>query len=119
MNRQIQELMAGGPPSAEVIEGFIEENDFPLVEPGRVTFVYRGIADEVILRRWISGHSTSQPLEALSGTDLWALTMELPDVSRFEYKFEVVTSGVRQLLLDELNGVLAHDPFGANSVGQG
>ena len=119
MNRLVQQLIANGPPTAEAIDRFIDDNEFPLVEPGRVTFFYRGLAEEVILRRWISGHSTAQPLEALEGTDLWALTMDLPDGSRFEYKFEVVAHGVRQLLLDEFNDVLAHDPFGANSVCQG
>jgi enterochelin esterase-like enzyme len=62
---------------------------------------------------------TAQPLQLLEGTDLWALTMELPGKSRFEYKFDVVRDGVRELVVDELNGVLAHDPFGANSVCQG
>jgi len=47
------------------------------------------------------------------------LTMELPQGSRFEYKFEVVRNGERELLLDTLNDVVAHDPFGANSVCQG
>ncbi len=119
MNALLKILVDGKPPTAEEIDKFIDDNQFPLVEPGRVTFVYRGEADEVILRRWISGHSTAQPLERIEGTDLWALTMGLPDNSRFEYKFEVIHDGVRQLLLDELNGVLAHDPFGANSVCQG
>lgn len=119
MNQRIRDLLANGPPSAEAIDTFVAENEFPLVEPGRVTFVYRGAADDVILRRWISGHSTAQPLERITDTELWALTMELPDVSRFEYKFEVISNGARQLVLDELNGVLAHDPFGANSVCQG
>ena len=119
MNTLLKMLMADAPPTPAEIDAFITENDFPLVEPGRVTFVYRGTADEVILRRWISGHSTAQPLQPLEGTDLWALTMGLPDGSRFEYKFEVVSGNQRHLLLDELNGVLAHDPFGANSVCQG
>jgi enterochelin esterase-like enzyme len=119
MNALTDRLLAGPPPTAEETDAFVAENEFPLVEPGRVTFVYRGAADEVLLRRWISGLSTAQPLERLEGTDLWALTMELPNRSRFEYKFEVVDKGVRQLVVDELNGVLAHDPFGANSVCQG
>ncbi|MDX1555663.1 MAG: alpha/beta hydrolase-fold protein, partial [Xanthomonadales bacterium] len=119
MNTLLKILVDGVPPSRAEIDTFIADNDFPLVEPGRVTFVYRGQADEVILRRWISGHSTAQPLERLDGTDLWALTMTLPDNSRFEYKFEVIHRGMRQLVIDELNGVLAHDPFGANSVCQG
>jgi enterochelin esterase family protein len=119
MNRAIESMFHAGPPDAAQVDRFIADNDFPLVEQGHVTFVYRGAADEVILRRWISGLSTAQSLEPLEGSDLWALTMELPDGSRFEYKYEVVRQGVRQLVVDELNGVLAHDPFGANSVCQG
>jgi len=119
MNPQIERLMANGVPAPEAIDNFLRQHDFPLVEPGNVTFVYRGTADEVILRRWISGFNTALPMQALDGTDLWALTMELPPGSRFEYKFEVVRNGERELLLDKFNGIVAHDPFGANSVCQG
>lgn len=119
MNELIAALFAEAVPDGARINAFIRDNDFPLVEPGHVTFVYHGQASEVILRRWISGMSTAQPLQRLEGTDLWALRMELPENSRFEYKFEVVIGDTRQLVLDELNGVLAHDPFGANSVCQG
>ena len=35
------------------------------------------------------------------------------------YKFEVIKDGNKELVLDPLNPVLAHDPFGANSVCQG
>ena len=119
MNPIIKSLFRDGAPDPESVNNFVDQNHFPLVEPGRVTFVYRGQAEEVYLRRWIAGLSTAQPLEPLEGSDLWALTMELPEKSRFEYKFEVVTKGERQLVLDDLNGVLAHDPFGANSVCQG
>ncbi|MEZ5450074.1 MAG: alpha/beta hydrolase-fold protein, partial [Thiolinea sp.] len=62
---------------------------------------------------------TAQALVPLEGSDLWALTLELPDKSRFEYKFEVEVNGEKQLVLDALNEVRAHDPFGANSVCQG
>jgi enterochelin esterase family protein len=119
MNPQIEALYRDDAPTPAAVDDFIAENTFPLVEPGHVTFVYRGQADEVLLRRWISGFNTAQPMQPLEGSDLWALTMELPDNSRFEYKFEVVKDGQRQLVVDELNGVLAHDPFGANSVCQG
>jgi len=119
MNPQIENLFAEGIPSTEKIGQFIRDNRFPLTEPGHVTFVFQGQADEVNLRRWISGLSTAQSMQALEGTDLWALRMELPDQSRFEYKFEIVRSGNRELVLDKLNPVLAHDPFGANSVCQG
>jgi len=119
MNPRIEQLMANGPPTAEAVDAFLREQDFPLVEPGAVTFVYQGSADEVTLRRWISGFNTALPMQPLDGTELWVLTMELPQGSRFEYKFEVVRNGERDLLLDRLNDVVAHDPFGANSVCQG
>jgi len=119
MNPLVEELFADDVPTVPQVDAFIENNEFPLVEPDRVTFVYRGVADEIYLRCWISGLSTAQPLQNLEGTDLWAVTMELPRGSRIEYKFERVSGGVRQLLLDPLNGVLARDPFGANSVCQG
>ncbi len=119
MNPQIENLYSEGIPSVRQIDEFIQNNRFPLVEPGHVTFVYRGQADEVNLRRWISGLNTAQSMQSLEGTDLWALTMELPGKSRFEYKFEVVRGGNRDLVLDQLNEVQAHDPFGANSVCQG
>jgi enterochelin esterase family protein len=119
MNPQIGQLMANGAPARAAVDDFLRGHDFPLIEPGNVTFVYRGAADEVVLRRWISGFNTALPMQLLEGTDLWVLTMELPAGSRFEYKFEVVRNGQRDLLLDELNGVVAHDPFGANSVCQG
>ncbi len=119
MNPLIEALYQHDAPTRAQVDSFIRQNAFPLVQPGSVTFVYRGVADEVLLRRWISGLSTAQPLQSLAGSDLWALTMELPDNSRFEYKFEVVKDGQRHLVVDELNGILAHDPFGANSVCQG
>ncbi len=119
MNPMIEKLYIDGAPSAEKVREFIQNNRFPLVEPGHVTFVFQGQADEVNLRRWIAGLSTAQSMQALEGTGLWVLRMELPDQSRFEYKFEVVRNGNRDLVLDKLNGVKAHDPFGANSVCQG
>lgn len=119
MNALIEKLFRDGPPQAAEIEAFINGNTFPLVEPDHVTFVFRSLADEVLLRRWISGLSTSQPMQSLEGTDLWALTMDLPRKSRFEYKFEIVHNGARELQLDGLNKVQANDPFGANSVCQG
>lgn len=119
MNPIVELLFREGNPNAEAVDQFIQQNKFPLVEPGHVTFVYRGQAQAVHLRSWISGLDTAQPLVSLEETDLWALTIELPDKSRFEYKFEVEQSGGKQLVLDDLNGVHARDPFGANSVCQG
>ena len=119
MNPAIAQLLAEGAPTPERVDAFLRQHSFPLLEPGNVTFVYRGAADEVILRRWISGFNTALPMQRLEATDLWVLTMDLPQGSRFEYKFEVVRGDQRELLLDALNDVVAHDPFGANSVCQG
>lgn len=119
MNKDLRKLFRHGNPSGVDIDGFIGQHEFPLVDGRDITFVWRGQASEVYLRCWISGLDTAQPFERLSGTDLWAVTIDLPAESRIEYKFEVVDGENRHLVLDPLNEVRAHDPFGANSVCQG
>jgi enterochelin esterase-like enzyme len=119
VNPKIEKLYRDGNPPVERVNEFLQNNRFPLVEPGQVTFIFQGHADEVHLRRWISGFNTSLPMQPLEGTDLWVLTMELPSKSRIEYKFELVRGGERSLVLDGLNPVHANDPYGANSVCQG
>lgn len=119
MNRLLQQFIAGGIPGPEAIDRFIAANSFPLVDGGEITFVYRGDADAVFLRCWISGLNTAEPLNRLPESDLWAATIELPPGSRIEYKLERVAHGGRELITDPLNPVLARDPFGANSVCQG
>lgn len=101
------------------LAAFFEGNEFPLVDGTDVTFVFRGDAEAVYLHCWISGLDTAQPFQRLEGCDIWATTIELPKGSRIEYKFEVIKDGNKELVLDPLNPVLAHDPFGANSVCQG
>ncbi|MDX1516375.1 MAG: alpha/beta hydrolase-fold protein [Woeseiaceae bacterium] len=119
MNPALKKLLRKGAPPTQDIDAFLAAQSFPLVDGSDVTFVYRGAADAVYLRCWISGLDTAQPFQPLADTDLWAATIELPKGSRIEYKFEVVHDGNRQLILDPLNPVKAHDPFGANSVCQG
>ncbi|MBT8079262.1 MAG: enterochelin esterase [Gammaproteobacteria bacterium] len=118
MNPALRKLFRKNTPDAAQLDAFIHETGFPLVDGSDVTFVYRGQAEEVFLRCWIAGLDTAQPFQPLSGTDLWAATIELPKGSRIEYKFEVINNGNRQLILDPLNEVVARDPFGANSVCQ-
>lgn len=119
MNPALRKLFRKGAPAAAEVDRFVAETEFPLVDGSDVTFVYRGRADAVYLRCWISGLDTAQPFQPLANSDLWAATIELPKGSRIEYKFEVIANGSRQLIVDPLNPVLAHDPFGANSVCQG
>jgi len=121
MTLAIHELEQRAPvPSAE-IERFLAEHTFPLVEGPTATFVWRGRADEVLVRHWIHGLPSTQPLARLLGTDLWFLVMDLPAESRVEYKLEIVRGQHRRLILDPLNPHLASDPYGANSAvhGQG
>ncbi len=119
MNPALRKLLRKSPPTAAAIDQFIAANQFPLVNGRDITFVYRGAADAVYLRCWISGLDTSQGLQPLKDTDLWAVTIDLPEGSRIEYKLELQRNGNRELIIDPLNPVLAHDPFGANSVCQG
>ena len=119
MNHALKKLLRKGKPDPADIDAFIASTQFPLVDGSDVTFVYRGVADAVFLRCFISGLDAAQPLQSLRESGLWATTIELPKGSRIEYKFEVVRGGHRELITDPLNGVLAKDPFGANSVCQG
>lgn len=119
MNPALRRLFRKGAPAGADIDAFLADTEFPLVDGADVTFVFRGQADAVFLRCWIAGLDTAQPFQPLAGTDLWAVTIELPKGSRIEYKFEVQKDGGRELILDPFNDVLAHDPFGANSVCQG
>lgn len=119
MNPALQNLLGKSSPDSADVDAFVRDTEFPLVDGTDVTFVYRGDVEAVFLRCWIAGLDTAQPFQALQGTDLWATTIELPKGSRIEYKFEVISGGNKELILDPLNGVVAHDPFGANSVCQG
>jgi enterochelin esterase family protein len=96
-----------------------ETERYPLVDPGGVTFLYRGEADSVALRCWIHGLPASQPFERIADSDAWALRIELPPGSRIEYKLEIVRGEQVEWTTDPLNPLQADDPFGANSVVQG
>jgi len=114
----IDGLQREDPVTAEVVNRFIATHQFPLIEGGSATFVFRGDVDEVNLRHWIFGLPSSRALQRVPETDLWFHVEELPPGSRVEYKFEVIDSGQRALVHDVLNPNLARDPFGANSVCQ-
>ncbi|HEY4646916.1 MAG TPA: alpha/beta hydrolase-fold protein [Steroidobacteraceae bacterium] len=119
MNTALHDLLGNASPPAPAIDNFISSNSFPLVDPSGVTFVYRGEADSVLLRCWIHGLPTAQPLERMAQTDLWVLRIDLRPNSRIEYKFEIVRGERNEWITDPLNPHKAVDPFGANSVCQG
>ena len=107
------------PPGREAVDAFLAAHAVPLVSAEGVTFLYRGEADAVFLRMFISGLPAAQPLERAAGSDLWILALALPAGSRFEYKLEVKRGAASEWILDPLNPLKASDPFGANSVCQG
>ncbi|MBI5363809.1 MAG: enterochelin esterase [Planctomycetes bacterium] len=98
------------------VDALLAQHTFPVVEGRNVTFVFRGDAEAVRLQHWIHGLQSAQPLARIGGTNLWALTIDLPEGSRMEYKLEVEQYGHRRLVQDPLNPHLARDPYGANSV---
>jgi enterochelin esterase family protein len=112
----ISRLLQQRPLDAAAIDAFVAAHTFPIVEGSRVTFVYRGEAEEVHLRHFIYGLPSIQPFHRVEGTDLWYLVLEIPEASRFEYKFEVVRGGAGQWVEDALNPNRTADPFGSNSV---
>jgi len=115
----IRKLLEAGPPTAEAIDAFLADRRVPIVEGSTVTFLYRGGADAVYLQHWIYGLSAAVPFERIDGSDLWFLVQEIPVRSRVEYKLEIQEGDLSRLIRDPLNPLLAHDPFGANSVCQG
>jgi len=115
----IAEWVHGPQPSRDAVDAFLGRHEFPLAEGTKVTFLFRGEADEVRLRHWVYGLTSSEPLHRIHGTDLWYHVMELPENSRVEYKLEVTRGGDTQWVMDPLNPHTARDPFGANSVAHG
>jgi len=111
--------LINGPRTRDSVDAFIAGNTFPMVDGSSCTFVWRGEAEAVHLKHWVFGLPSSQPLLRLDGTNLWHLTLKLPQKSRVEYKLEVVRHGKGEWIQDPLNQFHARDPFGANSVAQG
>jgi len=103
----------------EAVDAWMGRHKFPVVVGPSITFVWRGDAEAVHLKHWVFGLPSSQNLGRVDGTDVWHLTMQLPPGSRVEYKLEVVRHGKGEWIQDPLNGALARDPFGANSVAHG
>lgn len=106
-------------PDGKAIDAFMKGRVFPIVEGGKVTFVFRGHAEAVHLKSWVYGLPNSQNLVRIENTDFWYLTLDIPAKSRVEYKLEVVNHGNGHWIEDPLNPFRARDPFGANSVAHG
>ena len=113
----INRLIDRRPLDGAAIDRFLERYGAPIVEDDRATFLWRGEADEVLVRHRVIGWADPLPLRRIRDTDLWYATTELPAGSRIEYQFELVRGEHReQYVNDPLNPRLAHGPFGASSV---
>jgi len=119
MTSVLQELEEARGLHPAQIQAFLARHTFPIVEGTNVTFVYQGQADGVHLRHWIYGLPSSQPFRRIPATDLWTLSMDLPEGSRMEYKLELALGPHQKLVRDPLNPHTARDPYGSNSVVHG
>ncbi len=99
-----------------LVEHFLGRFGSPVVQDGSATFFLRGPYEEVVLVHWVFGLESRIPFHRLPNTDVWSLSVELPQKARIEYKLEVVLNGQRHWIKDPNNPHLAFDPFGANSV---
>ncbi len=99
------------------MDRFLARHDFPIVEGDRVTFVWRGAADEVLVRHRVVGMTEPLRLRRIRDTDLWYVVVEVPENSRIEYQFELVQNGERiEYVNDPLNPRVANSPMGSSSV---
>ncbi len=106
-------------PSADAgaVDRFLMRHTAPIIEGRFATFLWRGEADEVMVRHRVVGMPDPLSLRRIPGTDLWWVSIELPEGSRVEYQFEVVRGDHREEYLnDPLNPRVAHGPFGSQSV---
>lgn len=116
MPRLAIEKLRAHNPDRGAVDAFLEGRKVPIIEGTSATFVWRGEADAVNLRHWIFGMESSQGLSRVPNTDLWTLTIEIPRMSRIEYKLEIRRGEHAEWVEDPRNPHRARDPFGANSV---
>lgn len=114
-HRALQGLLANGVTPA-LLRAFLDDQTFPLVSPGEVTFLWVGDAHNVSLLRWIHGGVDRSAFTQVPETPLWLLSMPVTDGGRFEYKLCIHQADNEQWILDPLNNNKAGDPYGENSV---
>ena len=113
----INRLLERRPLDSARVDRFIARFGSPIVEGRRATFLWRGEADEVHVRHRVVGLEDPLRLKHIPDTDLWYVTIELPESSRVEYQIETVRGGHHESFQnDPLNPKVAHGPFGASSV---
>jgi enterochelin esterase-like enzyme len=113
----INRLTDRWPLDADMIDRFLQRHSVPINEGARTTFLWRGEADQVLVRHRVVGLPDPMPLRPIRDTDLWYVTTEMPEGSRVEYQFEIVRGEHHEEFVnDPLNPKLAHGPYGSSSV---
>lgn len=112
----LKALVTTGDMSPDAVNFFLSGLVSPLVEPGALTFLWRGEAVSLELLRWIHARVDRLVFQRLAGSDLWVLRVSVQDGGRFEYKLKVAFPGGEEWVLDPMNPHRAGDPFGENSV---
>lgn len=86
---------------AAELDACLADVRFPFVEDGRIAhFVYRGAAEEVVLRGDVLADGDTLALARLAGTDLFHAALELEPDARVGYQF---VRDLDQALADPLN----------------
>ncbi len=113
-----QQLAASRSSAPDLVESFVAQHQFPIVDDETAVFFLREpAAEQAFLVHWVFGLEGRQPLLRLLDTDALYLPVKLPHAARVEYKFEIRDrEGHTALTHDPLNPHRAHDPFGSNSV---
>ncbi len=104
------------PADRAAVTAHLREGGVPRHRGRDTTFVYLGDATSVALRHWMDDFPPLPAFTRVAGSDLWYLTVQLPEGARIDYKLEVRHNGRRRLINDPLNPYRSHDPFGTNSV---
>ncbi|MFD0980630.1 alpha/beta hydrolase-fold protein [Tropicimonas aquimaris] len=116
LHPHLQAFLAAADKSTLAVDRFLSGISSPLIEPGALTFLWRGDAHSVEILRWINAGVDRQRFQRLPGSDLWFLRLPVKDGGRFEYKLNVVGDHGEAWILDPANQHRAGDPFGENSV---
>lgn len=112
----INRLRARKPLDESTVDRFLQRHTVPVVEGEKVTFLYRGEADEVWVRHRIVGSPQRVAMRRLTGTSLWWVVLEIPAQSRVEYQLEVRRGEHYEEGNDPLNPHVAGSPVGSSSV---
>jgi hypothetical protein len=74
---------------AATVDRFLTELEVPLIDGEQVVFLWRGAAEDVAIAGDMIGMRREEPMQRLSGTDLWWWQTELDRRARMSYVYFV------------------------------